>query len=99
MNLAVLNLLPIPVLDGGLIMFALIALVFRRRVPEVVVKYLSLMFMVLLMGLMAFLILRDSWRTWKIHTYQPSASDSSSSSCSSNSSKTNGSQNATSQSR
>ena len=98
-NLAVLNLLPIPVLDGGLILFALIALVFRRRVPEVVVKYLSLMFMVLLMGLMAFLILRDSWRTWKIHTYQPSSSDSSSSSCSSNSSKTNGSQNATSQSR
>ena len=98
-NLAVLNLLPIPVLDGGLIMFALFALVFRRRVPEVVVKYLSLAFMVLLMGLMAFLILRDSWRTYKIYTYQPGSSDSSSSSCSSNSSETNGSQNATGQSR
>ena len=69
-NLAVLNLLPIPVLDGGLIMFALFALIFRRRVPEFIVKYLSLAFMVLLMGLMGVLILRDSVRSWKIHTYK-----------------------------
>ena len=70
-NLAVLNLLPIPVLDGGLILFALFALVFRRRVPEVVVKYLSLVFMVLLMGLMGLLILRDGWRSYRIHTFKP----------------------------
>ena len=70
-NLAVLTLLPIPVLDGGLIMFALFALIFRRRVPEVIVKYLSLAFMVLLMGLMGLLILRDGWRSYKIHTYKP----------------------------
>ena len=95
-NLAVLNLLPIPVLDGGLIMFALFALVFRRRVPDFIVKYASLTFMTLLIGLMGLLILRDSWRSWKIHTYQPSASESS---CSSDSSKTNGSQNATGQGR
>ena len=69
-NLAVLNLLPIPVLDGGLIMFALFALIFRRRVPEFIVKYLSLAFMVLLMGLMGVLILRDGVRSWKIHTYK-----------------------------
>ena len=69
-NLAVLNLLPIPVLDGGLIMFALFALVFRRRVPDFIVKYLSLSFMVLLMGLMGLLILRDGWRSYKIHTYE-----------------------------
>ena len=69
-NLAVLNLLPIPVLDGGLILFALIALVFRRRVPEVVVKYLSMTFMVLLIGLMGILILKDSWRSYKIHTFK-----------------------------
>ena len=70
-NLAVLNLLPIPVLDGGLIMFALFALVFRRRVPDFIVKYASLTFMTLLIGLMGILILRDSWRSWKIHTYNP----------------------------
>lgn len=66
-NLAVLNLLPIPVLDGGLVLFALIALVFRRRVPECIVKYLSLIFMVILMGLMGILILKDSYRSYKIH--------------------------------
>ena len=70
-NLAVLNLLPIPVLDGGLICFALFALIFRRRVPAFIVKYLSLAFMVALMGLMGLLILRDSWRSYKIHTYHP----------------------------
>ena len=70
-NLAILNLLPIPVLDGGLIMFALFALVFRRRVPDFIVKYASLTFMVLLMGLMGLLILRDGWRSYKIHTFDP----------------------------
>ena len=67
-NLAVLNLLPIPVLDGGLIFFSLIALVFRRRLPDAVVKYLSMTFMILLMGLMGLLILRDSWRSYKLHS-------------------------------
>ena len=72
-NLAILNLLPIPVLDGGLILFSLLALVFRRRVPDFIVKYLSMTFMVLLMGLMGLLILRDSWRSYKIHTFKPDA--------------------------
>lgn len=67
-NLAILNLLPIPVLDGGLILFALFALIFRRRVPDFIVKYLSLFFMVVLLGLMAILILRDSVRFYTIHT-------------------------------
>ena len=66
-----LNRLPIPVLDGGLILFSLIALVFRRRLPDVVVKHVTLAFMVLLMGLMGLLVLRDSWRSYKIHTYRP----------------------------
>ena len=69
-NLAVLNLLPIPVLDGGLILFALFALVFRRRIPDFIVKWLSLGFMALLMGLMALLIGRDGWRSWKMHHFE-----------------------------
>ena len=69
-NLAVLNLLPIPVLDGGLIMFALIALIFRRRIPDFIVKWLSLGFMAILMGLMALLIGRDGWKSWKMHHFQ-----------------------------
>ena len=74
-NLAVLNLLPIPVLDGGLIMFALFALVFRRRVPEKIVSALSMTFMVLLLGAMAILIFRDAQRSWRIHTYKPEAEE------------------------
>ena len=97
-NLAVLNLLPIPVLDGGLILFALSALIFRRRVPEVVVKYLSLAFMVLLMGLMAFLILRDSWRSYKFYTYKP-ADGSAATNATHVATGTNGTDNATSQAR
>ena len=74
-NLAVLNLLPIPVLDGGLIMFALLALIFRRRVPEKVVSTLSMTFMVLLLGAMAILIFRDAQRSWRIHTYKPATEE------------------------
>ena len=66
-----LNLLPIPVLDGGLILFSLIALVFRRRLPEKLTAALSTAFMYALMGLMGLLIFKDTVRSWKIHTYKP----------------------------
>lgn len=66
-NLAVVNLLPVPVLDGGLILFALIAIVTRRRVPQKIVSALSMCFMVLLLGLMAVLFYRDSVRSWRVH--------------------------------
>ena len=98
-NLAVLNLLPIPVLDGGLILFALFALVFRRRVPDFIVKYASMTFMVLLMGLMGLLIIRDSWRSWKIHTYNPEASCASEASDARGTDGTNGTEHATGQGR
>lgn len=65
-NLAVMNLLPIPVLDGGLILFSLIAIVFRRRVPEKLVGILSTFFMYLLMGVMLLLVARDFWRLGKV---------------------------------
>ena len=70
-NLAVLNLLPIPVLDGGLVLFALIALVFRRRLPDWFVAKVSMGFMCLLMALMALLIFRDGRRSFRIHTFRP----------------------------
>ena len=65
-NLAVMNLLPIPVLDGGLILFSLIAMVFRRRIPDKVIGYLSTFFMYILMGLMLLLVARDFWRLGKV---------------------------------
>jgi len=63
-NLAVVNLLPIPVLDGGLILFSLIAIVFRRRIPEKITAPLTTAFMYLIIGLMLLLVGRDLWR-WK----------------------------------
>ena len=94
-NLAVLNLLPIPVLDGGIILFALFALVFRRRVPDVIVKHLSMAFMVALMGLMGLLILRDSWRSYKIHSHKSGDVED----AVATQSETNGTDNATGQGR
>ena len=62
-NLAVLNLLPIPVLDGGLILFSLIALIFRRPVPRKIVDNLSMVFMYLFLVLMITLVWRDVARS------------------------------------
>ena len=70
-NLAVLNLLPIPVLDGGLILFSLIALVFRRRLPDWFVAKVTTVFMYLLIAAMGVIIFRDIRRSYKIHTYEP----------------------------
>lgn len=56
-NLAVINLLPVPILDGGHLMFLLIEAVIRRpvrgRVREVA-THAGLLFIILLMGLVFF---------------------------------------------
>jgi regulator of sigma E protease len=51
-NLAILNLLPIPVLDGGHILFYTIETIFRRPVPEKVRTLTTKIGFVLLMALM-----------------------------------------------
>jgi len=61
-NLAVLNLLPIPVLDGGHILFALWELVTRRPVNAKVVNGLVSAFAALLIVLMGLLSVRDLGR-------------------------------------
>ncbi len=66
-NLAMLNLLPIPVLDGGLIFFALYELLTRRKVSKKIVDGLSMVFMCLLLALMIFLVFRDVGRSRRIH--------------------------------
>lgn len=66
-NLAILNLLPIPVLDGSIILFALFELVTRRRLDERAVNFLTKTFMYLLIAAMVFLVYRDSVRSWRIH--------------------------------
>ncbi len=58
-SLAVFNLLPIPVLDGGHIAMACFEIVFRRKVPEAVLKPVMYLFVVLLISLMLFVTFND----------------------------------------
>ena len=57
--LAIFNLLPLPVLDGGHIFFGLIEVIFRRPVPKCVMKVLSYIFVTLLISLMVFVTFFD----------------------------------------
>ncbi|WP_297440531.1 RIP metalloprotease RseP [Sulfurimonas sp.] len=58
-NLGVLNLLPIPALDGGHIMFNLYEMIFRREASEQVVINLTITGWVILFGLMGLGIYND----------------------------------------
>ena len=60
--LAIFNLLPFPVLDGGHIVFGLIEMIFRRPLPTVVIKGLSMVFVTLLVALMLFVTFADGRR-------------------------------------
>ena len=66
-NLAILNLLPIPVLDGSLILFSFIELVTRRKLSGKFINLLTRLFMYLLIAAMLFLVYRDSLRSWRLH--------------------------------
>ena len=63
--LMIFNLLPLPVLDGGHIMFGLIEIVIRRPLPDIVIKVLSNIFVVLLIGLMLYVTFSDSKRLFR----------------------------------
>ncbi|MDD5285886.1 MAG: RIP metalloprotease RseP [Desulfuromonadaceae bacterium] len=58
-NLGVLNLLPVPVLDGGHLLFFVCELVFRRPVPQRIREYAQQIGMVLLLGLMVLAFYND----------------------------------------
>lgn len=51
-NLGMLNLLPIPVLDGGHIMLALYEMIFKRAMPEKVLKPITFAFVAVLISFM-----------------------------------------------
>jgi regulator of sigma E protease len=68
-NLAVLNLLPLPVLDGGHICFALWEGITRRKVHPKVVSTLVNVFAILLISAMLFLSWRDVDRNWGISRF------------------------------
>ncbi len=58
-NLAIINLLPLPVLDGGHIVFALWEIITRRKPHPRVISVLVTGFAVLLIGLMVLLVFKD----------------------------------------
>jgi regulator of sigma E protease len=58
-NLGVLNLLPVPVLDGGHLLFFFMELIFRRPVPQKVREYAQQIGMMLLLGLMVLAFYND----------------------------------------
>ena len=58
-NLGVMNLLPIPALDGGRLFILLIEAVSRKRVPEKIEGYIHMAGFVVLMGLMVLILFND----------------------------------------
>ena len=58
-NLAILNFLPIPVLDGGHFVFLTIELITRKPVSERIQGSLSVLFLFLLLGFMLFVVFND----------------------------------------
>ncbi|MDD5405776.1 MAG: RIP metalloprotease RseP [Sulfurovaceae bacterium] len=64
-NLGVLNLLPIPALDGGHIMFNLYEMIRRKAPNEAVLYQLTLLGWILLIGLMFLGLYNDINRLWR----------------------------------
>ncbi len=62
-NLAIINLLPLPVLDGGHIVFSLYEWIFRRPIHARVINILVNAFAILLIGVFLLLSFRDVGRT------------------------------------
>jgi regulator of sigma E protease len=60
--LAFMNLLPIPALDGGHVMFLLYEMVMRRPASEKFLEYAQTIGIILLLGLMALALGNDIWR-------------------------------------
>lgn len=72
-NLAVMNLLPIPVLDGGHILFSLSEMITRRPAPPKLVNFLWKTSAVLLLSLFLLLTYRDFARIFANSKDEPAA--------------------------
>ena len=64
-NLAIFNLLPIPVLDGGHMLFATIGKLRGRALPPNFVATAQSMFMILLFTLLIYVSSKDIWRWFR----------------------------------
>ena len=59
MNLAILNILPIPALDGGNLMFLIIEKIMRKPLDDKIIEKISSVFFMLLIVLMVFVVFND----------------------------------------
>jgi regulator of sigma E protease len=59
-----MNLLPIPALDGGHVVFLLIEMVIRRPLPEKFMYVMQMIGMFILLALMVFVFGNDIFQTW-----------------------------------
>ena len=64
-NIGLFNLLPLPALDGGRLLFILIEMIARRPVPRKYEGWVHAVGMVLLLALMAFICFSDVWKLIK----------------------------------
>ena len=58
-NLGVMNLLPIPALDGGRLLIMFVEVITRKRVPQKIEGYIHLAGFALLMALMVMILFND----------------------------------------
>jgi regulator of sigma E protease len=63
--LALMNILPIPALDGGHALFTILEMITRRKPNEKLIEYAQMAGMVLLLGLMAYALGLDIFRIFK----------------------------------
>ncbi len=61
-NLGVVNMLPFPALDGGRFLMLLIEWIFHKPVPRKVERIINTVGLVLLLGLMAVIAVKDFWQ-------------------------------------
>ena len=67
LNLGILNLFPIPALDGGRILFVLLEMIVRRRLPEKVENWIHMAGFALLVSLMVLITFKDIYNLFFTH--------------------------------
>ena len=60
-NLGIFNLLPVPALDGGRLVFILIEMIFRKPVPQKYESWVHAAGMAVLLLFMAVITVKDIW--------------------------------------
>jgi regulator of sigma E protease len=63
--LAVMNLLPIPMLDGGYVLFLLVEMIIRRKIPDRVVEIANYIGFIIVLGLLLYGNGMDIFRLFK----------------------------------